>query len=100
MNQWPRAVCIHLAVLVLAAGALTQKQTEAHKTTVPQKPTSSTREFGKSYATLRPEQRRLVDDYVGRYNQTTGSKIVAQTAYDGARMSARTTFDAVTHAPS
>ena len=98
MNQRIRAVGMKLAVLLLAAGALAQKQSETQKTAAPQKQTTSTREFGKSYETLRPEQKRLVDDYVARYNQTTGSTIVAQEGYDAARVSARTTFDAVTHA--
>jgi len=47
---------------------------------------------------LRPEQKKLVDDLVRRYNTTTGKKIVPQQGYDEARMSVRTTFDAVTHA--
>ena len=68
------------------------------KASAPQKRTTSTQDFGKSYATLRPEQKRLVDNYVRLYNETTGSKIVPQAAYDNARLSVRTTFDAVTHA--
>lgn len=59
---------------------------------------SGEREIGKSYATLRPEQQRLVDDFVSRYNQATGSQLVPEQAYDKARLSVRTTFDAVTHA--
>ena len=47
---------------------------------------------------MRPEQRRLVDEFVRRYNATAGSKFVPEQAYDNARMSVRTTFDAVTHA--
>ena len=59
---------------------------------------SSGQEMGRSYATLQPEQKRLVDDLVSRYDQTTGSKLVPQQAYDDARLSIRTTFGAVTHA--
>ena len=59
---------------------------------------SGEREIGKSYATLRPEQQRLVDHFVSRYNQVTGSQLVPEQAYDKARLSVRTTFDAVTHA--
>jgi hypothetical protein len=55
-------------------------------------------ELGQSYAVLRPEQKRLVDDFVRRYNETTKSQLKAEPAYDGARLSVRTTFDAVTHA--
>ena len=57
-----------------------------------------TKAFGESYAMLRPEQKKLVDEYVMHYNQASGSKVVPQAAYDAARMSVRTTFDAVTHA--
>ena len=49
-----------------------------------------------NYGMLRLEQKKLVDDYVQRYNSTTRSKISPQDAYDNARMSVRTTFDAVT----
>ena len=40
----------------------------------------------------------MVDDFVRRYNEDTGSKATPAQAYDDARMSLRTTFDAVTHA--
>jgi hypothetical protein len=40
----------------------------------------------------------LVGEFVGRYNQATGKELVPQHAYDSARLSVRTTFDAVTHA--
>ena len=43
--------------------------------------------FGESYAMLRPEQKKLVDEYVMHYNQASGSKVVPQAAYDAARMS-------------
>jgi hypothetical protein len=66
--------------------------------TNPPKQQNGEQESGKSYSKLQPEQKRLVDDYVSHYNQTTGSKIVPQEAYDNARLSMRTTFDAVTHA--
>lgn len=63
-----------------------------------QKTESGDREIGKSYSTLRPEQQRLIDDFVSRYNQATGSQLVPEQAYDKARLSVRTTFDGVTHA--
>jgi hypothetical protein len=68
------------------------------ETTTRQNAQSSKPEIGKSYATLRPEQKRLVNDFVNHYNQITGSKLVPEQAYDNARLSIRTTFDAVTHA--
>ena len=48
---------------------------------------------------LLPEQKRLLDDFVRRYNQTPGSKLNPEQAYNGARVSVRTTFGATTHAP-
>jgi hypothetical protein len=55
-------------------------------------------ELGKSYSSLHPEQKQLVDDFVRRYNATTGSNLVPEQAYNNGRLSVRTTFDAVTHA--
>jgi len=105
-------LAIATVVIILAtnisAGAPTQTsskktttsppQASPKKTTQAKTQPSSTRRFGESYATLRPQQKKLIDDLVRRYNQTTGSKIVAQQGYDSARVSIRTTFDAVTHA--
>ena len=96
-----RAFIIVLKIFV--AGNLAISQTHPNpkkKATNPPKQVSSDQEIGKSYSKLQPEQKRLVDDYVSHYNQTTGSKVVPQEAYDNARMSVRTTFDAVTHALS
>ena len=59
---------------------------------------SESLELGKSYASLRPEQKQLVDDFIRRYTATTGSNLVPEQSYDNARLSVRTTFDAVTHA--
>lgn len=56
------------------------------------------RVFGESYAALRPEQKKLVDEFVHSYNETTGNTATPAQTYDGARISVRTTFDAVTHA--
>ncbi len=77
---------------------IAQTQSNQKKAATPQKPKSETLELGKSYAALRPEQKRLVDDFIRHYNATTGSKLVPEQAYDNARLSIRTTFDAVTHA--
>ncbi len=87
-------VCSVISVELLIA----QTQTNQKKAATSPKPKSETLELGKSYAALRPEQKRLVDDFVSRYNATTGSKLVPEQAYDNARLSVRTTFDAVTHA--
>ena len=99
MDRRQPALAFLCAVLIATPLARAQKSSPPAKpTSTPSAKTEHNEEFGKSYATLRPAQRRLIDDYIRRYNQTTGSKIVAQTAYDDARMSVRTTFDAVTHA--
>src|SRR6516225_9339609 len=97
MNRPIQLISLGFVVFLLAAGMSAQKQTEA-KTTTQQKQATSPHAFGESYATLLPEQKRLLDDFVRRYNQTTGSKLNPEQAYDGARVSVRTTFDAVTHA--
>jgi hypothetical protein len=97
MNQLIQMICPSLAVLLLAAGMSAQKQTPA-KPTGSEKQSASPRAFGQSYATLLPEQKKMVDDFIRRYNETTGSKATPKEAYDNARMSVRTTFDAVTHA--
>src|SRR6516165_7100790 len=97
MNRAVRAIGSSLVVLVLAAEISAQKS-EPAKATTPQPIASGPRAFGQSYATLLPEQKRLLDDFARRYNQTTGSKLNPEQAYDGARVSVRTTFDALTHA--
>jgi hypothetical protein len=96
MDQRVQMIGSSLAIFLLAAGTSAQK-TPA-KPTVPEKQSTSPRAFGESYATLLPEQKKLLDDFIQRYNETTGSKTTPQEAYDKARMSVRTTFDAVTHA--
>src|SRR5215831_20972471 len=94
-------------IFILATLALSQQQpATSKKASAPSKQSTgtkpkaspSTQEFGKSYDKLRPEQKKLIDDLVRRYNQTTGNKLVPAEGYDAARMSVRTTFDAVTHA--
>jgi hypothetical protein len=96
MNCRIQLISLGLAIFVLA-GASAQKQT-SRKAPAAQSQTGDTRVFGQSYATLRPEQKNFINDFVRRYNQTMGSEFVPEQLYDGARMSVRTTFDAVTHA--
>ena len=97
MNRPRQPISISVAAVALSISALAQTGTKTKKAGVSQE-AAGPKEFGKSYATLRPEQKRLVDDFVLRYNSTTGQHVVAESAYDGARLSVRTTFDAVTHA--
>ena len=84
--------------LVALESVIGQAQPNQKTTATPSKPKSETLELGKSYTALRPEQKRLVDEFVRRYNAITGSNLVPEPAYDNARLSIRTTFDAVTHA--
>jgi len=58
------------------------------------------RTFGGVFETLGPAQKALVVDLYERFAKTTGQTIDPATAYDAARLSVRTTFDAVTHALS
>ena len=62
-------IALSLFSMDFAAG---QTQPTQKTTTPSQEAESGDREIGKSYATLRPEQQRLVDDFIRRYNQATG----------------------------
>jgi hypothetical protein len=55
-------------------------------------------EFGGTYDRLRPEQRKLVDDWFARYNKRLRKNIAPDTGYNAVPISIRTTFEAVTHA--
>lgn len=56
-------------------------------------------QFGGEYAGLDARRQQLIADWVGRYNEVTGQTSGAAPFYDSqVRMSARTTFDAVTNA--
>jgi hypothetical protein len=54
------------------------------------------RKFGGSFQELRLEQQRLVVDTVSRFNSSTGQSLIPELVYDGARVSVRSTFEAVT----
>ena len=56
------------------------------------------RSFGGTFNTLQPAQQRLIVEWIRRFNSTTKQNVDAEKAYDAARLSMRTTFDAVTHA--
>src|SRR3954453_18462462 len=55
-------------------------------------------EFGGTYERLRPEKRKLVDDWFYRYNQRTHKHLSPEAGYNTVPVSVRTTFEAVTHA--
>ena len=98
MKQMARLIILIVFLLFPFELVIAQAQPTQNKAAPPKKTKSETLELGKSYASLRPEQKQLVDDFIRRYNATTGSKLVPEEAYDSARLSVRTTFDAVTHA--
>ena len=98
MKQMTRLIVLIVFLLFPLDLVIAQTQPNQKEAATSQKPKSETLEPGKSYAALRPEQKRLIDDFIRNYNSTTGSKLVPEQAYDSARLSTRTTFDAVTHA--
>jgi hypothetical protein len=56
-------------------------------------------QFGGAYAVLDERRRQLIDDWVARFVKTTGVSVEAGPFYDElVGVSAKTTFDAVTHA--
>jgi hypothetical protein len=65
MNSVAQMIALSLVVVGLATGLAGQEQTPA-KATTPQPKASSPHAFGQSYATLLPEQKRLLDDFVRR----------------------------------
>ena len=55
--------------------------------------------FGGAYADLGERRQKLVDDWIGRFNQSTGQALESQAFYDTyLRLSTKTTFEAVSHA--
>jgi len=54
--------------------------------------------FSARYDELTPEQRRLVDDWFGRYAELIQEELDPAPSYDLLPVSAKTTFEAVTHA--
>jgi hypothetical protein len=98
MKLRARSIVLILFLLVAFDLVVAQTQPAPKKAAKSADSRSETLELGTSYASLRPEQKQLVDDFIGRYNTTTGSKLIPEQAYDNGRLSVRTTFDAVTHA--
>jgi hypothetical protein len=98
MKQMARLILLIVFLYFQFELVLAQAQPNQNRAGPSKKTTGETLELGKSYASLRPEQKQLVDDFIRRYNATTGSNLVPEQAYNDGRLSVRTTFDAVTHA--
>jgi hypothetical protein len=54
--------------------------------------------FAGGYASLKPEQKTMVDEWMKRFSETIRKQVDPQVAYDNLPLSTRTTFNAVTHA--
>jgi len=57
-------------------------------------------EFGGTYQGLEDDQRRLIDDWVRRFNELTSQDVKPNELYDNLPLSSRSTFEGVTHALS
>ena len=55
-------------------------------------------DFSANYASLKPEQKALVDDWIKRFSATMQKQVDPAEAYDNLPVSTKTTFNAVTHA--
>jgi len=93
--RWLRrdgALAALIAILALAATpACAARQLGPVQGATPQDPLAG------NYARLSPEQQRLIDNYLERYNDLRSTNL-DETAYDALTYSVRTTFQAVTHA--
>jgi hypothetical protein len=61
-------------------------------------PNAPSSDFAGKYASLKSEQKALVDDWMKRFSETVRKQIDPEMAYDNLPLSMRTTFNAVTHA--
>jgi hypothetical protein len=61
-------------------------------------PNGAASDFGAKYASMRPEQKALVDDWIKRFSATIHKQVDPEKAYDNLPVSMKTTFNAVTHA--
>ena len=82
MKQKARLTLLIVFLLFPFELVIAQAQPNPNKAASSKKTNSETLELGKSYASLRPEQKQLVDDFIRRYNATTGSNLVPEQAYD------------------
>jgi hypothetical protein len=64
----------------------------------PASTTEAGEEFGGEYAALSSGQQRLIDDLFRRFSEALRREVSPEVGYNRARLSERTTFEAVTHA--
>src|SRR5215510_12029699 len=86
-------VIVMFCVLLTPGDSVSAQQTKQSQGTQEQEI-----QFGGSYANLKSEQRRLVDDWFRQYNEITKQNLNPAKEYDRLSLSIRTTFEAVTHA--
>ena len=98
MKRVTRLILLIVFSLVAAELVFAQTQPNQKRRPLPKSQKAKPWSLENPMPQLRPEQVHLVDDFIRSYNATTGSNLVPQQAYDNARLSIRTTFDAVTHA--
>jgi len=63
-----------------------------------QNDSQSVGDLGSNYASLRPEQRRLIDDWFQRFSEVVKKPVKPAEGYENLPLSVKTTFHAVTHA--
>ena len=61
-------------------------------------PNDTTGNFADGYASLKPEPKALIDDWMKRFSETIQKPVDPAVAYDNLPLSIRTTFNAVTNA--
>jgi hypothetical protein len=83
-----RQVAIVLCALVTVGAAMRG----------PSSPNEATGDFSANYASLMPEQKALVDDWIRRFSAIVQKQVDPEKAYDNLPLSTKTTFNAVTHA--
>jgi len=80
---------VTVACAVVTFGSVTFGQSQ---------PNGAASDFGAKYASLKPEQKALVDDWIRRFSATLHKQVDPRMAYDNLPVSMKTTFNAVTHA--
>lgn len=88
-----------ILILLLLSLGRTAMLLEAQQASQPKDHTQDRKEgFGGSFRSLNPEQQKLVVNMLQSASRGTKTQLNPEKAYDGARQSLRSTFDAITHA--